>query len=359
MRISQIQQTLTQSGAKPIHTDRILRAWLSGRALDAGPRKHAAAKTLPLSVRAALPELETTLGRFAIPERQHPDTDGSTRLLVRLADGQTVESVLLPKKGVCVSTQLGCAVGCTFCMTGKSGLLRQLTSGEILAQVVLARRLRPETTLRRVVFMGMGEPAHNLENVCDAIDALGTWGGIGHKNLVVSSVGDPRLFPRLLAGRVKPALALSLHSAHHVTRRALLPRAPDLTPKALIDAGEAYARATGYPIQYQWTLLAGVNDSEEELAGITRLLHGKYAMLNLIPCNENPGQNHQRPTLPAIIAMTRRLNRAGILTRIRHSAGQEVEGGCGQLRARSVQVSDVRGQASGIKTEATPLRAIA
>jgi 23S rRNA (adenine2503-C2)-methyltransferase len=330
MRIPQLQKTLAQSGAKPVHIERILRAWLTGRALDAGPRKHAAAQTLPLAVRAALPELAQRLQHLATVVERHPDPDGSARLLVRLADGQHVESVQLPKAGVCVSTQVGCAVGCTFCMTGKSGLLRQLESCEILAQVLCA------TNVKRVVFMGMGEPAHNLDNVCEAIDALGVWGGVGHKNLVFSSVGDPRIFPRLLAERVKPALALSLHSTRPATRRALLPKAPDMTPEALIDAGEVYARATGYPIQYQWTLLAGINDGEEELAGIERLLKGKYAMLNLIPYNENPGLGYQRPALPAIVAMTRRLNRAGILTRIRHSAGQEVEGGCGQLRARSV-----------------------
>ncbi|MDR1889271.1 MAG: RNA methyltransferase [Zoogloeaceae bacterium] len=328
MRIAQLQETLARLGARPIHSDRILRAWLSARPLDAGPRRQAAAQTLPLAVRAALPELEQRLHNLATVVARHPDSDGSTRLLVRLADGQHVESVRLPNASVCVSTQVGCAVGCTFCMTGKSGLLRQLESSEILAQVLCT------AGARRVVFMGMGEPAHNLENVCEAVDALGTWGGIGHKNLVFSSVGDPRIFPRLLAARVKPALALSLHSTRPATRRALLPKAPEMTPEALIAAGEAYACATGYPIQYQWTLLAGINDSEEELAGIERLLKGKYAMLNLIPYNENPGLNHQRPALPAIVAMTRRLNRVGILTRIRHSAGQEVEGGCGQLRAR-------------------------
>jgi 23S rRNA (adenine2503-C2)-methyltransferase len=331
MRIPQLQEILAQLGAKPVHSNRILRAWLTARPLDAGPRKHAAAQTLPLTVRAALPELTQRLQNLATVVTRHPDPDGSARLLVRLADGQHVESVQLPNTGVCVSTQVGCAVGCTFCMTGKSGLLRQLDSDEILAQVLCI------PNAKRVVFMGMGEPAHNLENVCDAIDALGAWGGIGHKNLVFSSVGDPRIFSRLLAGRVKPALALSLHSTIQATRRTLLPKAPDMTPEAMIDAGEAYARATGYPIQYQWTLLAGINDSEEELAGITRLLQGKYAMLNLIPYNENPGLNYQRPALPAIVAMTCRLNRAGILTRIRHSAGQEVEGGCGQLRARSVE----------------------
>ena len=129
--------------------------------------------------------------------------------------GQTVESVLLPRDGVCVSTQVGCAVGCVFCMTGRDGLLRQLGSAEIVAHVFLARARRP---IRRVVFMGMGEPAHNLDNVLDAIELLGTAGAIGHKNLVFSTVGDRRVFERLPQCDVKPALALSLHT----TRACLL-----------------------------------------------------------------------------------------------------------------------------------------
>ena len=144
-----------------------------------------------------------------------------------MADGQMVESVLLPRDGLCVSTQVGCAVGCRFCMTGKSGLIRQVTSMEILAQVVLARRMRAV----KVVFMGMGEPAHNLENVLEAIDLLGTEGGIGHKNLVFSTVGDPRVFEALPRQRIKPALALSLHTTKAELRAHLLPRAPESRPK--------------------------------------------------------------------------------------------------------------------------------
>ncbi|MBN4836302.1 radical SAM protein, partial [Enterobacter hormaechei] len=120
------------------------------------------------------------------------------------------ESVLLPRDGLCVSSQVGCAVGCVFCMTGKDGLLRQIGSAEIVAQVALARTRR---AVKKVVFMGMGEPSHNLDNVLEAIELLGTLGNIGHKNLVFSTVGDPRVFERLLQGRVKPALALSLHSS--------------------------------------------------------------------------------------------------------------------------------------------------
>ena len=130
-------------------------------------------------------------------------------------------------------------------MTGKSGLLRQVSSAEIVAQVVLARRQRP---VKKVVFMGMGEPAHNLDNVLEAIDVLGTDGGIGHKNLVFSTVGDPRVFERLPQQRVKPALALSLHTTKAELREHLLPKAPKITPAELMELGETYAREVGYPL---------------------------------------------------------------------------------------------------------------
>ena len=143
---------------------------------------------------------------------QHPAQDGSSRLLVQLADGQSCESVLLARDGLCVSTQIGCAVGCRFCMTGRDGLLRQIGSAEIVAQVALARTLRP---VKKVVFMGMGEPAHNLVNVMDAIEFLGTAGNIGHKNLVFSTVGDERVFERL-----PPRARSSLHSPCRCTARA-------------------------------------------------------------------------------------------------------------------------------------------
>ena len=157
-------------------------------------------------------------------------------------------------------------------MTGRDGLQRQLGSAEIVAQVALARSLR---AVGKVVFMGMGEPAHNLDNVLDAIDLLGTEGDIGHKNLVFSTVGDLRVFERLPRGRVRPALALSLHSTFAAKRAELLPRAPRIDPAELVELGERYARATHYPIQYQWTLLDGINDGDDELDGIARLLAGQ------------------------------------------------------------------------------------
>jgi 23S rRNA (adenine2503-C2)-methyltransferase len=339
MRIQHIRQRLRELGASPCHEGRVLRAWVQGISLNT--KRQRVENFLPLSVRNALPDLTAELQGLARLHAEHPGEDGSARLLVELADGQTVESVLLPGAGLCVSTQVGCAVGCVFCMTGRDGLLRQLGSAEIVAQVVLARRRR---AVKKVVFMGMGEPAHNLDNVLEAIALLGTDGGIGHKNLVFSTVGDRRVFERLSRETVKPALAISLHTTDAELRRRLLPRAPDIAPAELVEQGEIYARRTGYPIQYQWTLLEGINDTDAELDAITRLLAGKYAVMNLIPYNHVDGFDYRRPSWERAAEMARHLHRHGILGKLRHSAGQDVEGGCGQLRARALG-----GEKGGVK----------
>ena len=332
MHLDSIRHRLRALGAKPCHERLVLRAWTQALPLDSGPRP--AEDFLPLKLRGALPSLATELGALARLRSGHPGEDGSERLLVELADGQTVECVLLLRDGLCVSTQAGCAVGCVFCMTGQGGLRRQLGAAEIVAQVALARSRR---AVKKVVFMGMGEPAHNLDNVLEAIELLGTEGAIGHKNLVFSTVGDRRAFERLPLGRVKPALALSLHSTCAARREKLLPHAPRIDPAELVDLGERYARATHYPIQYQWTLLEGINDSDEELDGIVRLLAGKYAVMNLIAYNRVPGLAFDRPSPQRVEEMLQTLNKRGILAKLRNSAGQDVEGGCGQLRSRGTR----------------------
>ena len=335
MQILEVRQRLRAAGAGPSHEQRVLRLWSQALPQDSGKRRPA--DFLPASLLAALPRIEAELAGLARLRSAHAGTDGSERLLVELTDGQAVESVLLPRDGLCISSQVGCAVGCVFCMTGREGLVRQLGSAEMVAQVALARTRRP---VKKVVFMGMGEPAHNLDAVVEAIDLLGTAGNIGHKNLVFSTVGDPRVFERLPQARVKPALALSLHTTRPELRRQLLPRAPRMSPAELVDAGERYARATGYPIQYQWTLLEGVNDGPDELEGIVQLLSGKYGVLNMIPFNAVDGLDFRRPSWGRAAEIARTLHRRGILTKLRQSAGQDVDGGCGQLRARAVQRVD-------------------
>jgi len=373
LRIAHLRQRLRDLGAKPCHEDRLLRGWSQVCSYD---RKHSPAETFfPLALLNALPAIEAELIGLARLHGEYPATlsptlmeplairlspqagkslvishdagegtdvalrasannDGVARLLVELADGQMVESVLLPRGGLCVSTQVGCAVGCVFCMSGRSGLLRQLGSAEIVAQVVLARRRR---AVSKVVFMGMGEPAHNLDNVCEAIELLGTLGNIGHKELVFSTVGDLRVFERLSQEKVKPALALSLHSTDAALRAKLLPHAPQIAIEELVERAEAYARATHYPVQYQWTLIEGVNDNDAELERIAKLLAGKYAVMNFIPFNPVDGLSYCRPPDERMAFMVGTLKQRGIIARLRDSAGQEIEGACGQLRARAIK----------------------
>jgi len=138
-----------------------------------------------------------------------------------------------------------------------------------------------------------------------------------------------------LNASVKPALALSLHTTDAALRAKLLPRAPQIPIEELVERAEAYARATGYPVQYQWTLIEGVNDSDAEVARIAQLLTGKYAVMNFIPFNAVDGLDYRRPSVERIAAMVQTLKRHGILAKVRDSAGQEIEGACGQLRARA------------------------
>lgn len=337
MRIEDLKDILRARGARPTHEEAMLRSWLNGKRLDAG-RKHPEA-FLPASIRTALGEIGDQFGALARVQSQRVGADGTIRLLVELHDGRTIESVLLARDVVCASTQVGCAVGCLFCMTGKGGLARQLGSAEIVAQVALARSIR---SVRKVVFMGMGEPAHNLDNVLEAIDLLGTWGGIGHKNLVFSTVGDERVFERLPTGRVRPALALSLHTTKADLRAKLLPKAPRIDPSTLVQRAQAYAEATGYPVQYQWTLLEGVNDGDDEVEAIARLLAGQYAVMNFIPFNSVDGLDYRRPNWERALAMTRALHQHGVLTTLRQSGGQDIDAACGQLRSRTLTDSAAR-----------------
>ncbi|MDD4946709.1 MAG: 50S rRNA methyltransferase, partial [Gallionella sp.] len=163
MNLCQFRQRLTDLGAKPCHADRLLHGWLQLCSYD---RKGSPAETFfPAALRRELAAIEAELAGLARLHGEYPADAEVARLLVQLADGQMVESVLLPRGGLCISTQVGCAVGCVFCMSGRNGLLRQLSSLELVAQVVLARRRR---AVSKVVFMGMGEPAHNLDNVLEA-----------------------------------------------------------------------------------------------------------------------------------------------------------------------------------------------
>ena len=328
MTLDTFHQRLLSLGAKPQHCGYFYRSLFG-----VVPRIKPDDPKFPLALRKALPELYTIIGgALVVADSHQAEEKDSLKLLFKLHDGHTIESVLLPRDGVCVSSQVGCAVGCVFCMTGKSGLIRQLTDLEIVAQVIAAKQLRPQT--RKVVFMGMGEPSHNLKNVLSAIDFLGRYSQIPHKNLVFSTVGDQRVFDALGDMEVKPALAISLHSTFEDKRRELLPRAGKIAIESIVKQAERYARLTGYPIQYQWTLIKGINDRDDELRNLEQLLKGKYALINFIPVNAVEDSPYKRPDWSRCREMAEFLKGSRILAKFRNSAAQDIEGGCGQLRSR-------------------------
>lgn len=316
-------------GGKPTHVRRLFRAWLGEASWDA-PSYAAYPKALAEKISDLRSQLESLTKVTAFPSK----VNSSTKLLVALSDGQCVESVLLPRDAVCVSTQVGCAVGCKFCMTGKGGLVRQLTSAEIVAQYVAALKLNPH--LKKVVLMGMGEPSHNLVAVKEAVEFLGDVAGLAHKEIVVSSVGDNRLFDAMPTWSVKPAFALSLHTTDAALREKLLTKAPRIPVEELIGKTVFYAKETKYPAQIEWTLIAGVNDSAKEVERLADLLDPRAAMVNFIAVNPVEGTGFTRPTEEHMQGLITILRRRGFVATVRESAAQDVEGGCGQLRARVI-----------------------
>jgi 23S rRNA (adenine2503-C2)-methyltransferase len=258
--------------------------------------------------------------------------DGTVRLGIGLHDGRRVETVAMPVGAVCVSTQVGCAVGCRFCASGLFGVERNLTADEIAEQVVHARR---ELPLDRVVFMGMGEPTHNLDAVLEAVAAIKAVAQIGPRRQTLSTVGSLRAFERMLAARVRPSLALSLHTADDGVRRELLPRAPKEPVRELVRAADAYGREVGNPVQFEWTLLAGVNDRDADADALIALLQGVRGYVNFIVWNPVAGLPFAAPPRERIVALVRAVKRGGILATIRDSSGPDAEAACGQLRLRA------------------------
>lgn len=325
--LSTIEADLFALGAKPEHIRRIFRAWLGQTSWD--PPKHAAyPKELTNNLEAVRHRLQA-LSRVLPVKSAQKDC---LKLLVGLSDGQCVESVLLPRDALCVSTQVGCAVGCVFCMTGKGGLVRQLSSAEIVSQLVCARAFHP--AIKKVVFMGMGEPSHNLAAVKEAVCFIGDVAGFAHKEIVISSVGDRRLFEAMPLWPVKPALALSLHTTDNAKRRQLVPKSAEIPVEDLIALTLDYAQKTKYPAQIEWTLIEGVNDSEQEVRHLAELLDARSAMVNFIAVNPVAGTGFNRPCRAHIEDLITILREKGIVATLRESAAQDVEGGCGQLRAR-------------------------
>ena len=270
-----------------------------------------------------------------------PSTDGLTRkFLLRLRDGQTIETVLMGYDGrhtVCVSTQAGCAMGCVFCATGQMGFVRHLRPGEIVAQVLHARRvlkqLHPQKRLRNMVLMGMGEPLHNIDAVMRALDIISDVRGIGigPSKVAISTVGVVPGILRMAEEDSPYRLAVSLHGSTEQERAALVPASQRWSLEMLIDACRTYGAKTGRRIFFEWTLIAGKNDSPETARRLAELLCGIDAHINLIPLNPTGG--YDGAASGAGHAFQRILREAGFPCTFRQRRGIDVAAGCGMLKA--------------------------
>lgn len=272
-----------------------------------------------------------------LAERHDSKVDGASKLMFRTHDQNLIESVVLrPKTGrtsICISSQVGCACYCSFCATGKMGFTRNLAAAEILDQVTQANRmLKPEgRMIRNVVFMGMGEPLLNPENVFEAIDFLRAtpFFNLSGPRITVSTVGIPRAMARFTEAFPDVQLALSLHSARQEIREKLMPQARKYPLDRLRETLVA-ASATG-KVMIEYLMLDGINDTEEDLHALEAYLEGIPAHINIIPFNEYAGSNLRGTPQPRREQFASHLKTAGFDTTLRYSLGSDIAAACGQL----------------------------
>ena len=301
--------------------------------------------TLPGPTRAAL-EVAFRWDTIAGTELTASDGGRTEKALHRLADGATIESVLMhypagpgrrERNTLCISSQAGCAVGCPFCATGELGFGRDLATAEILDQVRGAlRRLAPRgRRLTNIVFMGMGEPLLNLDRVLEAIEALNDAGrlGLGARHITVSTSGVVPGIRRLTALGPQFTLAVSLHAARDPLRDVLVPLNRRWPVAEVVAAARAHADATGRRISYEVTMIGGVNDTDADADAIARVLRGSLAHVNLIPMNPVAHTPWSASPMPVIERFAERIRAAGIQVTVRRNRGQEVGAACGQLAA--------------------------
>lgn len=324
-------------GGRPFHARIVRREVLERGVLDYG-----AMTSLPRALREALGAEVPLLagveaGRSAAPDR-------TTKLLIALprrgAQDATVETVHIPPrrpesgKGatLCVSTQVGCPVGCPFCASGLAGLARNLEAHEILEQFVRGRALG---ALSRAVVMGIGEPLLNYAALRAALDVVHAEMGLGARRITVSTVGFPERVRRVAESSPPHELAISLHTPFDAQRDELVPAMRGTPIEEVLAAGDAWFDATGREATYEIVLLAGLTDTPEHARELARRLAGRRCTVNLIPFNAVPESPYRRPSPEAVQRFQATLSEAGLVATVRWSRGLERDAACGQLRARA------------------------
>jgi 23S rRNA (adenine2503-C2)-methyltransferase len=275
--------------------------------------------------------------------------DGTDKLLLECRDGRRIECVLMVedrRRTVCISTQVGCGMGCIFCASGLKGVERNLTSGEIVEQVLRLRNLLPPgESITHIVVMGMGESLANLDNLITALDWLcsaDTGLGLSQRRVTISTVGLPEKIRKLAALDRQYHLAVSLHAPTEKLRNLLVPVNEKVGLGAVLEAADFYFQSTGRQVTYEYVLLHGINDRSEDAQALARRLQGRKAHVNLIPYNPVASLPFQRPEPEAIRRFVTILRNRGVSATVRKTKGRSIDAACGQLRRRLEPGSEPR-----------------
>ena len=291
---------------------------------------------LPLSLRT---ELENHFQWWTTCIAAHKQAeDGTEKLLLELSDQQKIECVLLreaERRTICISTQVGCGMGCVFCASGLDGVVRNLTAGEIIEQMLRLSRLLPEEErISHIVVMGMGEPLANLQNLLKSLTVASSAEGLGisPRRMTISTVGLPPAIKQLSQSAAQYNLAVSLHAANDALRNQLVPVNDKTGLRDILAAADEYFEASGRRLTFEYVLLGDVNDRAQDARELAKLLRGRPALLNLIPYNPVAGLPYRTPTTEAVEMFSAILGQQGINIQIRRRKGSRIDAACGQLR---------------------------
>lgn len=331
LSVDDLREWLAERGQKPFRAIQIF-SWIYDKRVSGFEQM----TDLPKSLRDDLNEAFEIFrcGEAAVQTSR----DGTDKLLIDLADGGQVECVLLRdghRRSICVSSQVGCAMGCVFCASGLDGVDRNLSRGEIVEQMLrLQRRLDEGERLSHIVMMGMGEPLANLDHVLGALETARSPDGLGisPRRITISTVGLPPAIDRLAREGIPYNLAVSLHAPNDPLRSELVPVNRKIGIDAVLDAADRYFDANGRRLTFEYVLLGGVNDAAEHARQLAGLLRRRNVMLNVIPYNPVAGLPYRTPGKGSIAEFRRILESAGVNVKFRQRKGDEIDAACGQLR---------------------------
>lgn len=339
MSFEQLEELCRQAGAKPVHAERLLAAVFRHNIQDIS-----AIPDLPAVLRSYL---AGHTSRFQIEcVRQQQADDGTSKLLLCLPDGAEVESVLIPAAArltQCISTQVGCAAGCGFCLTASAGLTRNLSAAEMVAQVMAGQQYS-DKKIRNLVLMGMGEPLHNYDEVSHFIRIATDPKGMAFSpnRVTLSTAGLVPGIQQMIADDLPCNLAISLNATTDAVRDRIMPINRKYPIETLMDAVRAYIAARGNKrVLIEYVLLAGVNDSAADARRLCGLLAGLDCTVNLLPFNAYPGSDFESPDASAVSAFRAVLVEASMVAVVRESRGQEISAACGQLKTETSRRSGV------------------